>query len=270
MSKRLSSWVGMVMSHVHKYRKVTHRSRVAQRRLVQRRRELNAALLREARLAADAAAATEPTAGAAVGAAPASTLPSPLPPSWSSNSPVAVSVMAPSKEEADGGGKESAGPLAAPAEASRIRRLGVASRGVTEAPAAGGADEPSGEPRRLGVLSRGGVEVGGWKAGGDNEDGGDRAEEEEEEEEEEEDGDCEAKEMARKVRRGKLLQNARRGVMEAEELLATGRLVFPLRPSYTRELLRLKVGGRKAGANGLLAMCSVTIVFASDLSWEGS
>ncbi len=41
-------------------------------------------------------------------------------------------------------------------------------------------------------------------------------------------GGLEAQEMARKIRRVKLLLHARRGVMETEELLATARLVFPL------------------------------------------
>eukprot|EP00752_Nemacystus_decipiens_P007837 g7002.t1 len=261
VSKRLSSWVGMIMSHVHKYRKVTHGSSPAQRRLLQRRRELNAALLREARLAADGAA--EPTVGVAVGAAPTST--SPSPPLSSYTSGVAASSTTPAKE--GGGVEDSAGPRAAPVGASGAGRLGVIStgngrdaapssrgglgvisRGVTEAAArvAGGTDGPSAEPRRLGVLSRGGVQLGRGKAGGDREDAGDEEEGEEEEEE-----DWEAKEKSRKVRRGKLLQNARRGVMEAEELLAAGKLVFPLRPSYVRELLRLKeldFPPRKVGA----------------------
>lgn len=305
--KQLSSWVGFVLSHLNKYRKVTHRSSLGKRKALRRKRELNAALLREARVAAAAAAATaaEPVS-AAVG--PTSTLPPP--PSTTATPVVAASATASTSEAgrndsagpsgaalgAGVGGRASAGEKTAreetgtithgaaatpgrdgvdatgakertiaPREAGQLdvlfssdagepttevrrlgvisrgdagdtplsskegRILGVISRGITEA-ATGG----SGGGRRLGVISRGGVEAGEGKTNGDCAS----------DEEEEEEGEWEAKEVARKVRRGKLLLHARRGVMEAEELLATGKLVFPLRPKYVEELLRLKV--RKA------------------------
>eukprot|EP00903_Cladosiphon_okamuranus_P020580 g18891.t1 len=273
VSKQLSSWVGLILSHLAKYRKVTHQSTVARRKAVQRRRELNAALLREARLgaAATATAATVP-AQPVVGAAASGS-------SSSSRSTSASAVVAPTTgsagEEDWVGGKHSTVPLPAAAvgggtageksndrenatghgrveddeekrgvpngagelgvsprsdagegqsSMSGVRRLGATSRGHGGDAAA----SSSTGGRRLGVISRGGVEVGRGK------------EEEEEEEEEEDEEELEAKELARKVRRGKLLLHARRGVMEAEELLVTGRLVFPLRPTYVKELLRLK------------------------------
>ncbi|CAN0021537.1 unnamed protein product, partial [Ectocarpus fasciculatus] len=110
---------------------------------------------------------------------------------------------------------------AAPEEAPR---LGVISRRETGAVESSGAASSQGG-RRLGVLSRGGVQMGGERV----------AEQEVEEEE-----DWEEKEAARTLRRGKLLLHARRGVMEAEELLTTGKLTFPLKRRYVRELRRLK------------------------------
>ncbi|CAM9559055.1 unnamed protein product [Ectocarpus sp. 13 AM-2016] len=113
---------------------------------------------------------------------------------------------------------------AAPEEAPR---LGMMSRPGTGDIGSRGAGSSQGA-RRLGVLSRGGVEMGGERV----------AEQGAEEEEEEE--DWEEKEMARTLKRGKLLMHARRGVMEAEELLTAGRLTFPLKPRYVEELRRLK------------------------------
>ncbi|CAN0505154.1 unnamed protein product [Ectocarpus sp. 8 AP-2014] len=69
--------------------------------------------------------------------------------------------------------------------------------------------------------------------------GGERVAEQEVHEEEEEE-DWEEKETARTLKRGKLLMHARRGVMEAEELLTAGRLSFPLKPRHVEELRRLK------------------------------
>lgn len=306
MSKQLSSWIGFVLSHLSKYEKVTHRSNVAQRKAVLRKRELAAA-----------AAADRPVTAASAAAAATATASSPVPPPFSSPSnfvssasqegarrrgktlagppaPAAAAVGAiGEKREGDtvaeekmktpgvtagGGGDVAAqveeravargarqlgavsGSGATDAAKSRtsvaVRRLGVISRGdggeesapskggrrlgviSREGTEAGAGDKDKGRPaegaRRLGVLSRGGVEVARLKAAG-----GEGIEEEEDEKEEE--GDWEAKESARRVRRGKLILHARRGVMEAEELLATGRLVFPLRPVYVKELRRLKV-----------------------------
>ncbi|CBJ26973.1 hypothetical protein Esi_0051_0060 [Ectocarpus siliculosus] len=112
----------------------------------------------------------------------------------------------------------------APEEAPR---LGVMSRPGTGDVESRGAASSQGA-RRLGVLSRGGVKMGGERV----------AEQEVHEEEEEE--DWEEKETARTLKRGKLLMHARRGVMEAEELLTAGRLSFPLKPRYVEELRRLK------------------------------
>ncbi|CAM9242941.1 unnamed protein product [Ectocarpus sp. 12 AP-2014] len=113
---------------------------------------------------------------------------------------------------------------AAPEEAPR---LGVISRPGTGDVESRGAASSQGA-RRLGVLSRGGVKMGGKRV----------AEQGANEEEEEE--DWEEKETARTLKRGKLLMHARRGVMEAEELLTAGRLTFPLKPRYVWELRRLK------------------------------
>ncbi|CAM9251672.1 unnamed protein product [Ectocarpus sp. 4 AP-2014] len=106
-------------------------------------------------------------------------------------------------------------------------RLGVISRPGTGDAESGGAASSQGV-RRLGVLSRGGVKMGGERV----------AEKGANEEEEEE--DWEEKETARTLKRGKLLMHARRGVMEAEELLTAGRLTFPLKPRYVEELRCLK------------------------------
>ncbi|CAN0544227.1 unnamed protein product, partial [Ectocarpus sp. 12 AP-2014] len=125
------------------------------------------------------------------------------------------------------GGKKASTRVVKDAAPEEAPRLGVISRPGTGDVGSRGAASSQGA-RRLGVWSRGGVEMGGERV----------AEQGAEEEEEEE--DWEEKETARTLKRGKLLMHARRGVMEAEELLTAGRLTFPLKPRYVEELRRLK------------------------------
>lgn len=157
---------------------------------------------------------------------------------------------------------DSTDPTATPTSALDATSTSVS----TSLSASAGESKSAGESSRLGVLSRGGVEVGSERGkpeaveprvkgegggglgltrggGGGRErvgEGGGRGVGEDGEEE----GEEERREqgLARKIKCGKLLAHARRSIMEAEELLSTGKITFPLKQLQVEELRRLKVG----------------------------
>lgn len=114
----------------------------------------------------------------------------------------------------------------------------VAETGATASDAAMGESGSVRASSRLGVLSRDGVEVEvGRREEVEGTGAGEGQEDEEGEEEQREKG------LARKIKCGKLLAHARRSIMQAEELLSTGKITFPLKPLQVDELRRLKVRG---------------------------
>eukprot|EP00904_Undaria_pinnatifida_P005604 jgi/Undpi1/2173/HiC_scaffold_12.g05559.m1 len=155
---------------------------------------------------------------------------------------------------------DSTDPTATPTSALDATSTSVS----TSLSASAGESKSAGESSRLGVLSRGGVEVGSERGkpeaveprvkgegggglgltrggGGGRErvgEGGGRGVGEDGEEE----GEEERREqgLARKIKCGKLLAHARRSIMEAEELLSTGKITFPLKQLQVEELRRLK------------------------------
>ncbi|CAM9298960.1 unnamed protein product [Ectocarpus sp. 6 AP-2014] len=318
VSSRLASWMGFILSHIHKYRRVTQKSNAERfkHKAFLRKRSLSAAAKPPPAAAAPTSrgpgvaaltgegssntsnrvttvsVAPQAAAGARVGdrvadrpaetgptgtdtgdcsslnlVSASGTLEASTAAAETQNKRVSPEEPAgeagdPSRVSSRGGGGEGAGEKStavgtAPAgvavgdEEPPVRKLGVIGRkkaptrvvkdaapeeaprlGVISRPGTGdvesrGAASSQGA-RRLGVLSRGGVKMGGERV----------AEQEVHEEEEEE--DWEEKETERTLKRGKLLMHARRGVMEAEELLTAGRLSFPLKPRYVEELRRLK------------------------------
>lgn len=153
--------------------------------------------------------------------------------------------------------------MAAVAAVAGTSSLGAVAAGIaaaeTGATGSGATSRETGSARassRLGVLSRDGVEVGLEGGGREEVSGEGRGGEEEEGEEGEE--EQREKGPARKLKCGKLLGHARRSIMQAEELLSTGKITFPLKPLQVDELRRLKVRGAGCGVRARIERHPIT------------
>lgn len=220
VSRDIACWVGYTYNHLSRFKKVQRQvtQRAAQKAKINNKRRLH---VKEAETTAPSSTVTPPgTAGKPC--SKSSGTPT-LKASWaigsygSSSDKTEQSETVSTRDGNGAGGRPAlpvtvatSGPVEAAAATTTVREESGTNTDVDER-----EDVPL-----LGVISP-------------------LSEEDEEEVGEEREGWADAK----RARSGKLLSHARRAIFQAEELLKTGSITFPLKRSHVEEIRRLKVMG---------------------------